>query len=188
MVSRASNASGFLSFALFELGPTLVDVAIGLSYLTAVYGPAVSTILVATGAGFFVTMLTTRVPQARLRSTRLDREDDVASIRTEALSNADLVRCFAAEAYESSRYKGAVCRQQRAAFDSTLLSQTTYLAETLVTDFGVLLGALVVARQITLGQKDIGTFVTYISYAANTLSRSESVPDVSMAGLTSRCP
>lgn len=39
---------------------------------------------------------------------------------------------------------------------------------------GIMLGALVVARQISLGQKSIGDFVIYTSYATGVLGRSES--------------
>lgn len=121
IVERSLAASRFLSFAVFDLGPTLVDVAIGISYLTAMYGTAVSVILSATAVAFFAAASTTRARQAQLRTANLDRTDNVSSVRSEALSNAELVRCFAAEAYESLRYRRALDKQQKTTIDSLLL-------------------------------------------------------------------
>lgn len=138
------------------------------------YGIAVSVILSATAVAFFAAASTTRARQAQLRTANLDRTDDVSSVRSEALSNAELVRCFAAEAYESLRYRRALDKQQQTTIDSLLLVQITSFSESQVTNIGIMLGALVVARQISLGQKSIGDFVIYTSYATGVLGRSES--------------
>jgi ATP-binding cassette subfamily B (MDR/TAP) protein 6 len=45
------------------------------------------------------------------------------------------------------------------------------LAQGIITDGGVLLGALYVARQITTGQKDVGAFVAYVAYMTQLLNR-----------------
>lgn len=136
VIARADSVSDFLEFALFHLFPVIIDLCVGSTYLTAKYGSGVTVVLLATSAGYFFALATTRTKQAQLRSERIDRGDDLSAIRTESLSHIDLVKYFAAERYEIKRYRTAYCQVQRANMTSTLLSRATDAGEDLITELG----------------------------------------------------
>lgn len=65
-----------------------------------------------------------------------DRNDDVAAIKNESVTNIDLVKYSGSETYEIGRYSSQFSHNQRAAFEFRIFQIMSQLTQWLILDAG----------------------------------------------------
>ena len=78
----------------------------------------------------------------------------------------ETVKYFNAEQYEFNRYRGAVTDYQRAEYKVLLSLNIMNVSQNLVFMLGLLVTSFIAAYQVATGQRDVGKFVTLLTYMA----------------------
>ena len=78
----------------------------------------------------------------------------------------ETVKYFNAEQYEFDRYRGAVRDYQKAEYKVLISLNIMNVSQNLVFTLGLLITCFITAYQVTTGQRDVGKFVTLLTYMA----------------------
>ncbi len=109
IIERGSGAIEFLlRFLAFNIGPTIIELAIAASVIAALYSLQIAAIVIATIIAFAIaTGLITEWRSAQRR--RMNEADtELRAIAMDTLSNFETVKAFGAEEREARRYDGAM--------------------------------------------------------------------------------
>ncbi|KAF9292153.1 ATP-binding cassette sub- B member 6, mitochondrial [Mortierella alpina] len=149
---------------LFRIVPTVADVAIAVIYFWVAWGWKYG-VLVSVSSAFYllVTMLTGR------RRSKFQREwieaDDGSYDRTvDSLTNYETVKYFTAEAYEVLQYRKSFEKKSGKSMRVTMVYEALDMIESLVWTANSLVGCLMCAYEISLGQRHVGSFMSFIIY------------------------
>ncbi|MEM9262859.1 MAG: ATP-binding cassette domain-containing protein, partial [Pseudomonadota bacterium] len=109
VIERGSSAIEFLlRFIAFNIGPTLIELAIAASVISALYSSKIALTIVFTIAAYIA--VTGVITEWRSKQRRRLNEADTEwrAIATDTLSNFETVKAFAAESREAERYNSAL--------------------------------------------------------------------------------
>jgi ATP-binding cassette, subfamily B, heavy metal transporter len=143
-IERGVRAIDFLTrFVAFNIGPTILELALAAIVLGSRYGWGFSAIAVVTVVIYGA--VTFGITEWRLRFRReMNEADSEASARAvDSLMNFETVKAFSAEARETARYDQAVRVYARASSDSNATLQGLNAAQGLIQNLG--LAAMVAA-------------------------------------------
>lgn len=188
VLGRTEMTAEFLDFVIFQLAPVLIDMVVGATYFGIVYGWRLLCVLGATCAVYIVVTILARPRLLALQAAAKDRQDKNAGLQNEAISQIEMVRYMAAESYEMFRLEKAVSSTQSVALEETIYSLsiefnqflvihlgesldiTSAILSTNTRTTGMLVSVAMVARQITRGEQNIGSFVTFTAYVQQLLA------------------
>ena len=161
IVERGIRSIDFLfRFLLFNIGPTLLELAIVAFAFWSAFGwefAAVSVVIVLSYIAF--TIMTT---EWRLRFRRdMNKKDTEANARAiDSLLNYETVKYFGAENMETSRYDKAMAGYQKAAILSRTSLATVNIGQSFLMNLGLVLVVLLAARGVLAGEMTIGDITT----------------------------
>ncbi|KAG0047293.1 Homocysteine S-methyltransferase 1 [Gryganskiella cystojenkinii] len=161
-----SSIVSLLSTVLFQLVPVVADVVIAVVIFCTKwswkYGLIIGTTIVLYMA---VTILMTEW-RTQYRRAMISFDNDARAKAVDSLLNFETVKYYSAENFEISRYRDAIKRYMIADYKSQITYQLLNLCQSFVITMGMLAGCLLVAYEISLGEREIGDFVTFIFYLA----------------------
>ncbi|MEP6342170.1 MAG: ABC transporter ATP-binding protein/permease [Maricaulaceae bacterium] len=157
VIERGLRSIDFLfRFLLFNIGPTLLQLAIAGAAFAVVYDlrfTAIAIIIVTAYITF--TIMTT---EWRLKFRReMNKQDTIASSRSvDSLLNYETVKYFGTEGFETERYDTAMARYQTAAIRSRTSLATVNIGQSFLMNLGIVPMMLLAAREILDGQMKLG--------------------------------
>ena len=157
VIERGIRSIDFLfRFLLFNIGPTLLQLAIAGIAFALVYDirfAAIAIVIVLSYISF--TVMTT---EWRLKFRReMNKQDTIASSRAiDSLLNYETVKYFGTEGFETERYDTAMERYQHAAIRSRTSLATVNIGQSFLMNLGIVLMMLLAAREILGGAMTLG--------------------------------
>jgi ABC-type transport system involved in Fe-S cluster assembly fused permease/ATPase subunit len=165
-LSKGNAINNFLEQFTFQVLPMLFDLGVAIIYFgikfDAYYALVVSIIT------FSYLYLTIRMArwrsEQRRQMTNLSREED--AVKNDSLTSYETVKYFNAEDYEFNRYRSAVSAFQKMEYKVIISLNILNISQNMVFMAGLLTTSFIAAYQVTTGKRDVGDFVSLITYMA----------------------
>lgn len=164
-VERGTSGIEFLlTFMLFNVVPTLVEIVLVCAMLWYLYGPAFALVTFATLLVYVVWTLVVTEWRIKFRR-RMNESDSEANTKAiDSLLNYETVKYFGNETHEAERYEQSLRSYEKAAVDS----KTTLSLLNIGQGFVIAVGLIIVMVMAASGVKDqtmsVGDFVLVNSY------------------------
>ncbi len=161
IIERGIRSIDYLiRYLLFNIGPTLLQLAIAAVAFWVAYDWKFALIAVAIILLYvWFTVITTEWRLAFRRE--MNSQDVQASTRAiDSLLNYETVKYFGAENFEIGRYDGAMQAYQQAVIKSRTSLATVNIGQSLVMNIGIIAMMLLAAKQILGGQMSVGSMTT----------------------------
>lgn len=143
IIDRGSRAIEFLMrFLIFNIAPTLVELALAASVLSVAYGWEFAAIAVVTVAIYMVLTWVFTEWRVKIRRAMVDADNEVGARSVDSLINFETVKAFAAERRETEAYDDALVKYADAATKSQSSLALLNGAQALVMNLGLLAMAL----------------------------------------------
>ncbi len=143
IIDRGSRAIEFLMrFLIFNIAPTLVELALAASVLSVTYGWEFAAIAVVTVAIYMVLTWVFTEWRVKIRRAMVDADNEVGARSVDSLINFETVKAFAAERRETEAYDDALVKYADAATKSQSSLALLNGAQALVMNLGLLAMAL----------------------------------------------
>ncbi|KAF9990772.1 ATP-binding cassette sub- B member 6, mitochondrial [Mortierella antarctica] len=155
---------GVSNTILLRLVPTIADIAIAVVYFWVAWGWRYG-LLVSVSSAFYllVTMLTSR-KRATFHRQWIETDDSSHERAMDSLTNYETVKYFTAETYEVSQYKTSSKKMSGKSLRISMTYEALDMIESLVWTANSLVGCLMCAYEISLGQRHVGSFMSFIVY------------------------
>ena len=161
IIERGIRSIDFLfRFLLFNIGPTLLQLAIaGIAFWVA-YSYQFALIAIVTVLLYiWFTVVTTEWRLAFRRD--MNKKDTEANAKAiDSLLNYETVKYFNAEDFETNRYDGAMEGYQQAAIKSRTSLATVNIGQSLIMNVGIILMMLLAAQMILDDKMSLGAMTT----------------------------
>jgi ABC-type transport system involved in Fe-S cluster assembly fused permease/ATPase subunit len=159
-----SGIEYLLAFTLFNILPTLLEIALVCAILWSLYSISFALVTLITLVGYIA--FTVVVTEWRTRFVRemndLDTEAGARSV--DALLNYETVKYFGNEAYEARRFDGALQRYEQAAVKTKTTLSVLNIGQGAIIATGLIILMLMAARGVAAGSLTIGDFVLVNTY------------------------
>lgn len=143
VIDRGSSAIDFLlRFLVFNIAPTIVELALAAGVLTFRYGWPFAAIAVVSVALYAVSTFALTEWRLKLRREMNDADNEASARAVDALVNFETVKAFGAETRETDRYDRVRTTYARAAARSQASLATLNTAQGFVMNLGLLAMAL----------------------------------------------
>ncbi|KAL4873291.1 hypothetical protein BDV12DRAFT_160769 [Aspergillus spectabilis] len=165
-LSKGSSINTFLEQVTFQVVPMLVDLGVAIVYflvaLDAYYA------LVVTVVTFCYLYVTIRMAQwrAEIRRKMVNSSRQEDAVKNDSMVSYETVKYFNAEDYEFGRYRGAVAEYQTAEYHVLFSLNLMNTSQNTIFMLGLLIACFIAAYQVSLGQRDVGEFVSLLTYMA----------------------
>ncbi|KAF9958352.1 ATP-binding cassette sub- B member 6, mitochondrial [Mortierella alpina] len=155
---------GVSNTILFRLVPTIADVAIAVIYFWVAWGWRYGVLVSVSSAIYLlVTMLTGR-RRATFHRQWIENDDSSHERAVDSLTNYETVKYFTAEAYEVSQYRKSFQKKYGKSLRMSMVYEFLDMVDSLVWTANSLVGCLMCAYEISLGQRHVGSFMSFIVY------------------------
>ena len=159
-IERGTKGIDFLlRFSLFNILPTLVELALVCTVLLVNYGPSYSAVTLFS-VGIYIAFTLT-VTEWRLKHRReMNRTDSEASTRAiDSLLNFETVKYFGNEGHEAARFDQSMAQYEKAAVRSQTSLAMLNVGQGIIIAFGMCTVLLLAAQGIIDDELTIGDFV-----------------------------
>ncbi|KAK4471221.1 hypothetical protein MN116_004669 [Schistosoma mekongi] len=159
-----ASISNILSYLVFNLLPTVLDIIIGVVYFVAAFN-------IWYGLLVFVTMLTYIVSTVLITEWRtkfrremnnLDNQKNTKAV--DAVLNFETVKYYNAEQFETNRYNQAFLDYQKADWWNAFTLNVLNTTQNVVISVGFTFGILLCARDVVNETLTVGHFVLFCTY------------------------
>ncbi|KAJ2396674.1 ATP-binding cassette-type vacuolar membrane transporter Hmt1 [Coemansia sp. RSA 2559] len=159
-----TSVVSLLSSVIFNVLPTLVDIALACYFFSVMFDLYFGTIVFTTmGSYLAVTiMFTSWRAKYRRKSNYLDNEMEARAV--DSLLNFETVKYYNAEKFECNEYTHAVDEFQEAEWLSNATMTMMNLGQSLIVQIGMCAGALLSARRVYEGKMTVGDFTMLLAY------------------------
>jgi ABC-type transport system involved in Fe-S cluster assembly fused permease/ATPase subunit len=164
-VERGTASIDYLStFLLFNIGPTLIEIALVATILWRIYSASFALVSLATVlayAGFTIGVTQWRV---RFRHEMNDRDAEANAKMVDSLLNYETVKYFANETHEAARYEESKEAFQHAALKSQSTLSLLNIGQGVIISLGLVVVLLMAGSGVASGRMTLGDFVLVNSY------------------------
>ncbi|XP_006867889.1 PREDICTED: ATP-binding cassette sub-family B member 6, mitochondrial [Chrysochloris asiatica] len=159
-----SSVTGLLSYLVFNIIPTLVDIIIGIVYFSMFFNAWFGLIVFLCMSLYLTLTIVVTEWRAKFRRSMNTQENATRARAVDSLLNFETVKYYNAEGYEVERYREAIIKYQGLEWKSSaslvLLNQT----QNLVIGLGLLAGSLLCAYFVSEQKLQVGDFVLFGTY------------------------
>jgi len=164
-IERGIRGTEFLlSYLLFALFPTLIEIAMVAAILWRLY--SISFALVTLGVIAVYVVFTFLVTDWRIKFRREmnERDSEASTKAVDSLLNFETVKYFANEEHEARRFDKALAAYERAAVKSQTTLSAMNIGQGIIIATGLVGVMILAARGIVAGTMTVGDFVLVNSY------------------------
>jgi ATP-binding cassette subfamily B protein len=164
-IERGTKGIQFvLTFTLFNVAPTLLEIGLVCGVLWALYEVSFAIVTFLTVAGYIV--FTLMVTEWRIKYRRaMNRSDSEAhTLAIDSLLNYETVKYFGNEDHEARRFDAAMRGYEHAAVKSKVSLAALNIGQALIVAAGLSLVMLMAGRGVVDGRMTIGDFVLVNTY------------------------
>lgn len=153
-----------LSSILFQIVPTLVDIALATIYFAWEFDLYFASIVLITMVSYIVVTVSLTDWRTKFRRRSNDLENKVEARSVDSLLNFETVKYYGAEEWELRRYGDALRKYQRANWITSASLNVLNTAQNIIIQMGLLVGCLVCAHRVLVGTMTVGGVVLYLTY------------------------
>ncbi|KAJ2490521.1 ATP-binding cassette-type vacuolar membrane transporter Hmt1 [Coemansia sp. RSA 2050] len=159
-----TSVVSLLSSILFNIIPTLVDIALACYFFSVMFDLYFGTIVLTTMTSYLAATILLTGWRSRYRrlSNYLDNEMEARAV--DSLLNFETVKYYNAERFETKEYVQAVDDFQVAEWASNATMNMLNTGQNLIVQLGLLAGALLSAKRVSEGKMTVGDFTMLLSY------------------------
>lgn len=160
VIGRGTRAVDFLlRFTLFNIVPTLVELAIVCVILTAMFSVWFAVVTAVTILGYLAFTFSITEWRSKFRRQMNDLDSEAGSIAIDSLLNFETVKYFGNEGHEVRRYDDAMTRYRDAAYKTMGSLALLNVGQTLIFSGGLTLLMVMAGYGIARGTMTVGDFV-----------------------------
>ncbi|KAF4620663.1 hypothetical protein D9613_000572 [Agrocybe pediades] len=167
VLDRGAAINHTLELVLFSILPTFIDIAVALVAFSILFQWTVALVIFCVMFTYVVASVILTQWRTRLRRQMNERDIVTRGIHTDCLLNYETVKYFGGEEHEGERYADAIREYQNLEYKVIMSLNLLNLVQNFIITSGLLIGSLMVAREITTGEKPgASRFVLFITYLA----------------------
>jgi len=165
IIERGTKAiDTLLSFALFSILPTLLELAFSAGLLWWLYGWVVAAVTLVTVAGYIAYTYVVTEWRLGLRRIMNDSDQRVQTRAIDSLLNYETVKYFGNEAHEAGRLDEGLQVYERAATASRTSLSLLNVGQAAIIGVGVTTLMIIAALRVRAGSMTVGDFVAVNAY------------------------
>jgi len=164
-IERGAKGIEFLlTFMLFNVAPTLVEIVLVCGILWSLYGVAFAAVTFVTIAAYIGFTLVVTEWRLRYRRTMNEMDSRAHAHAVDSLLNYETVKYFGNEAHEADRFGAALGDYATAAVKSKLSLSVLNIGQALIVAAGLIAVMVMAGRGVVAGTMTIGDFVLVNTY------------------------
>jgi ATP-binding cassette, subfamily B, heavy metal transporter len=164
-IERGIRGTEFLlSYMLFNVVPTLLEIGLVCAILGGFYAPSLALVTFATIIGYIVFTFTITDWRIKFRREMNERDSEANTKAIDSLLNFETVKYFANEQHEAERFDRALRGYERAAVKSQTTLSALNIGQGIIIATGLVAVMLLAARGVARGEMTVGDFVLVNSY------------------------
>ncbi len=153
-----------LRLAVFNVVPTLVEVALVSAILWNLFDWRYATLTLVAVAGYLAFTFIVTGWRVRIRRTMNENDSDAKSKAVDSLLNYETVKYFGNEAHEAARFDSALARYETAAVRSQVTLNMLNLGQATIISIALAVIMLMAANEVAAGTLTVGRFVLVNTY------------------------
>ena len=153
-----------LSFMLFNILPTLIEIALVCGILWATFNIWFALVTLVTIAGYITFTLVVTEWRTKYRRAMNSTNSEANSRSVDSLLNYETVKYFGNEAHESKRYEIALTGYERASVDSKVTLALLNLGQAAIIAIGLAVIMVMAGKGVIAGRMTVGDFVLVNTY------------------------
>jgi ATP-binding cassette subfamily B (MDR/TAP) protein 6 len=158
------SINNLLSYILFNIGPTLVDIGIAIIFFVVAFDVWFGLIVFTTMLCYILFTICVTEWRTKFRRDMNERDNAARAKAVDSLLNFETVKYYGAEAYEVNRFNTAIEGYQDAEWKSLASLNVLGSGQNVIITSGLLFGALLCAYRVTQGVLTVGDFVLFCTY------------------------
>ena len=164
-IERGTKGIDFLlTFMLFNIIPTLIEIALVCGVLWGLYGFRYALVTLATIASYIVYTLSVTNWRSKYRRQMNDTDSQANTRAIDSLLNYETVKYFGNEAFEARRYDEALTRYERAAVSSKRSLALLNIGQATIIGIGLTTVMAMAGQGVLDHQMSVGDFVLVNTY------------------------
>ncbi len=164
-IERGIRGTEFLlSYMLFNVVPTLIEIALVCGILWGFYEASFALATLATILGYIAFTFAVTDWRIKFRREMNERDSEANTRAIDSLLNFETVKYFANEAHEAERFDKALRAYERAAVKSQTTLSALNIGQGIIIAGGLVTVMLLAARGVARGTMTVGDFVLVNSY------------------------
>jgi ATP-binding cassette, subfamily B, heavy metal transporter len=153
-----------LSYMLFSILPTLVEIALVCGVLWGLYNIWFAAVTFATIVGYIAFTMVVTEWRIKFRHTMNETDNEASTKAIDSLLNYETVKYFGNEEHEARRYDLALQRYERAAVKSEASLSLLNVGQGFVISIGLVAIMIMAGNGVAAGRMTVGDFVLCNSY------------------------
>ncbi len=164
-IERGTRGIEFvLNFTLFNIAPTLLEIAMVCGVLWALYDASFAVVTFITVAGYITFTLLVTEWRLKFRRAMNEMDGQAHTKAIDSLLNYETVKYFGTEEHEARRFDGALRSYEQAAVKSKTSLSLLNIGQAAVIGIGLIVVMLLAAQGVADGRMTIGDFVLVNTY------------------------
>jgi ABC-type transport system involved in Fe-S cluster assembly fused permease/ATPase subunit len=164
-IERGTKGIDFLlSFMLFNILPTLLEILLVCGILWALFGIWYALVTFVCIAGYVVFTVTVTEWRTKFRRQMNETDSEAHTKAIDSLLNFETVKYFGNEAHEARRFDAALRSYETAAVKSKVTLSLLNVGQGAIIAIGLITLMLMAARDVSSGAMTVGDFVMVNSY------------------------
>ena len=158
------SINNLLSYLLFNIAPTLVDIAIAIVFFIVAFDIWFGLIVFTTMFSYVLFTIAITEWRTKFRRDMNERDNAARAKAVDSLLNFETVKYYGAESYEVERFNTAIVGYQDAEWMSLASLNLLGSGQNAIITAGLLGGSLLCAYRVTQGLLTVGDFVLFGTY------------------------
>ncbi len=158
------SINNLLSYILFNIAPTLVDIGVAIIYFIIAFDGWFGLIVFTTMTGYILFTIAITEWRTKFRRVMNQLDNTTRAKAVDSLLNFETVKYYGAESYEVDRFRTAILNYQTAQWESLASLNVLGLGQNVIISLGLLVGATLCAYRVKQGELTVGDFVLYCTY------------------------
>ncbi|EDQ85337.1 uncharacterized protein MONBRDRAFT_29256, partial [Monosiga brevicollis MX1] len=171
MVDRGTDSvNSLLSYVLFSILPTLVDIAIACVYFTSEFGPYFGLIVFTTMMLYIYATIAITEWRTKYRRSMNTHDNRLRQMAVDSLLNFETVKYHNGEQFELQRYDDKMIDYLHHFWLSNASLSLLNTVQSVIIISGLLGGTLLCGYLVSIGRLTVGDFVLYVTYVVQLYS------------------
>ncbi len=158
------SINNLLSYVLFSIAPTLVDIGVAVIYFIVAFDGWFGLIVFTTMISYILFTIYITEWRTKFRRVMNERDNVTRAKAVDSLLNFETVKYYGAENYEVDRFRTAILSYQTAEWKSLASLNILNSGQNIIISIGLLVGAALCAYRVKQGDLTVGDFVLYCTY------------------------
>ncbi|CAJ0942397.1 unnamed protein product, partial [Mesorhabditis belari] len=159
------SINSILNYVLFNIVPTLADIAIAVVFFFSTFNFYFGIIVLITMVAYLALTIIITEWRTKFRREMNEKENNWSAIGTDSLLNYETVKYYGNEQYEADRFRKAIQAYQDAEWRSNASLAFLNFTQNSIIGLGLVAGSLLVAYLISVDRRlTVGDYVLFTTY------------------------